>query len=309
MMHMSNEILAKLDDIRLRMVTEATHASDNEKKQVKVEKKQVKNEQIEKKAGKQIQIFFPEDTAAMPTELTRAALFALIRRGRRKFIEWEKIASRADVELYYFGKQLDQADADLWLACLRIGRGVPLGQRIYTTATKLLREIGRAKSGASIRWLMESLDRLSSCSLRLVIKRNGKRISITTGMLKYGIEAESGRMYIRLDPEGATLFENLAYIGWEQRLSLSSNASKALQLYVSGHIAGKPHAVLLSDLASWMGYEGRFRQFRATLIHALDELANIGLICDYGIKEGPKGEVACWTRIDSDKSAARATTP
>ena len=242
--------------------------------------------------------FWPEECAAMPTELTRVSLFSLIRRGRRKVMDWEKLSSRADVEVSYFGKQLDQADADLWLACLRMGRGLPMGQRIYTTRAALLKEIGRSTGKGDYKWLIESLERMSGGAFRLITKRNGKTIRVTSGMLKYGIEEESGQMYIRLDPEGAAMFENMAYIGWEQRLALGSNAAKALQLYVSGHMAGKPHAVPLADLAHWMGYEGRIRQFRATLQHAMDELAKAGAINSHGIKAGTRGEVAYWTRTN-----------
>lgn len=253
-------------------------------------------EQDQEKIGAQM-VFWPEECAAMPTELTRVSLFGLIRRGRRKVMYWERLASRADIEVSYFGKQLDQADADLWLACLRMGRGVPMGQRIYTTKAALLKEIGRADTGQSRAWLEESLKRMAGAAFMLETKRNGRKIKVTTGMLKFGIEEPSGQMFIRLDPEGAALFENLAYIGWEQRLALGSNAAKALQLYVSGHMAGKPHAVPLADLAHWMGYEGRLRQFRATLQHAMDELAKAGAISAYGIKAGPRGEeIAYWTR-------------
>lgn len=96
---------------------------------------------------------WPEEVAAMPTELTRVSLFGLIRRGRRKVMDWEKLSSRTDIEVSYFGKQLDQADGDLWLACLRMGRGVPMGQRIYTTRAALLKEIGRCTGNSDHKWL------------------------------------------------------------------------------------------------------------------------------------------------------------
>ena len=247
---------------------------------------------------------WPGAIAAMPTELTRTSLFSLIRRGRRKVRKWEKLSSRRDIEISYFGEQLDQADADLWLACLRMGRGVPMGQRMYTTRAALLKEIHKQDGSATRKWLIDSLKRMSGAAFELVTKRNGRTIRVTTGMLKYGIEEETGQMYIRLDPEGSALFENLAYVGWERRLALSSNAAKALQLYVSGHMAGKHHDVLLADLAHWMGYEGRLRQFRTTLQHAMDQLAKVGEVHSYGIKAGPRGEVAFWTR--SNGAALRA---
>ncbi len=114
----------------------------------------------------------------MPTELTRASLFALVRRGQRKWMEWKKLESRADVEVLYFGRQLDQADCDLWFACLRHGRGIPMGQRLYTTRAALLREIGRRDGTSDRKWLETSLDRMAGATLKIIGKRKGKTFKI-----------------------------------------------------------------------------------------------------------------------------------
>jgi hypothetical protein len=243
--------------------------------------------------------FWPETVAAMPTELTRVSLFRLVRRGRRKLMEDVKLESRADIEVLYTGKDLDQADADLWLACLRMGRGVPMGERLYTDRASMLREIGRADSGQNRKWLEESLIRMGKASFQATFKRNGRTIKVMTGMLKWGIEEESGAMFVRLDPDGAQLFENLAYVDWNTRLALSSNAAKAIQLYACGHQDGKPHRVLLADLAAWCGYEGRLRQFRKeSVIPALRELESQGVFVKGTAKllSGTRGEVVTWTR-------------
>ena len=240
--------------------------------------------------------FWPEEVAAMPTELTRVSLFGLIRRGRRKVLNWEKLDSRADIQVQYFGCQLDQADADLWLACLRAGRGVPMGQRIYMTRAALLKEINRRDGTSDRKWLEASLDRMSGAALKITMQRNGKTIKVTSGMLKWGIEEETGAMFIRLDPDGASLFDNLAYLGWEERFALSSNMAKALQLYISGHQAGKPHSQPISNIMHWCGYKGRLRQFRAALPHALKELEAASVIKNGKVSKGAKGDLVSWQR-------------
>lgn len=293
-------------DAKVREILEANIALalERQKAMEALEKEQPTTETIEsEKVGSKLRQW-PEEVAAMPTELTRTSLFGLPRRGRRKVMDWEKLSSRADVEVSYNGKQLDQADADLWLACLRMGRGVPMGQRVYTTRAALLKGIGRKDDGRTRAWLEESLKRMAAASFMLETTRAGRKIKVTTGMMKWGIEEQSGQMFIRLDADGAALFENLAYVGWERRLTLDSNAAKALQLYISGHMAGKPHAVPLADLAHWMGYEGRLRQFRASLQDAMDQLAKAGEIHSHGINTGPKGDVAYWTRSNLALPAA-----
>lgn len=239
---------------------------------------------------------WPDEVAAMPTELTRTSLFGLPRRGQRKVMNWEKLSSRQDIEVSYFGEQLDQADADIWLACLRMGRGIPMGQKIFATRAAILKGIGRNTSGASIKWLFESLKRLSGAAFEIVAKRSGKTIRVTTGMLKYGVVEETGQMFIRLDPDGAALFENLAYIGWEERLALGTNVAKSLQIYLTGHAQGLPHSVLVADLARWAGYSGRVRQYRKELSLALVELEKAGEIKDWKMTNGPRGDVVSWAR-------------
>lgn len=283
---------------KAREICEANMALAREREKAAQEaeamKPAVETVEVEKIGGKLRQ--WPEEVAAIPTELTRTSLFGLPRRGRRKVMDWEKLSSRADVDVSYFGKQLDQADADLWLACLRMGRGVPMGQRIYTTRAALLKEIGWGDTGPNRKWLDSALDRFTGAGLRADLTRDGKKLTVRCKLMSSGIEEPSGQMYIRLDPEGAALFENMAYVGWEQRLALGSNAAKALQLYVSGHMACKPHSVPLADLAHWMGYKGRIRQFRTTLTHAMAELEAAGLITSPAIKTGPRGDVASWVR-------------
>jgi hypothetical protein len=199
---------------------------------------------------------WPPCVAALPTELTRVSLFSLVRRGRRRKMEGEKLSSRADVAIHFWGEQLDQADADLWLACLHMGRGKPLGQRLYTTRAQLLHTLGRCDGTSDRKWLDAALDRFLGAALRIRLCRHGEEVVLRCHLMSSGIEKGSGRLFIRLDPEGAALFENLAYLQWETRLALGSAMAKALHLYVCGHQQGQVHAVKLADLALWMGYEG-----------------------------------------------------
>lgn len=241
---------------------------------------------------------WPEVVAAISTEITRTCLFALIRRGPRQFLDWQKLESRRDIEISYFGKQLDQADADLWLACLRLGRGVPIGERIYTTRASLLKAIGRKDDGRTRAWLDAALDRLTGAALRIEISRSGRKLTLRCKLMTSGIE-NGGILYVRLDPEGAALFDNMSYLDWQQRLSCRSNAAKSLQLYVSGHALGKPHSVLVLDLKKWMGFQGRLRQFRESLAGALLELEAAGLISGTSIRSTPRGDLTGWTRSAS----------
>jgi len=246
---------------------------------------------------------WPIEFSAIPTELTRVSLFSLPRKGRRKFLDWVTLESRGDITVKYFGKQLDQdIDADIWLACLRMGMGTPMGQRIYTNKSRMLMEIGRTRSGIGDKRLIESLKRLAGASFLIEFNRDGKKFILTTGMLKWGIEKPLNRMFIRLDPDGARLFDNLTYIGWKQRLALSTASAKAIHMYVCGHQQGASHAISLANLMAWCGYEGRARDFRRNAVAALKEMEEHGIVRDSKIVLRPQGEVISWVRCKT-KSA------
>jgi hypothetical protein len=115
-------------------------------------------------------------------------------------------------------------------------------------------------------------------------------------LMSSGIDEATGKLFIRLDPEGAGLFENLAYLQWETRLSLPSAISKALHLYVCGHRQGRFHTVKVADLALWMGYQGRLRQFRANLETAVGVLCAHGVIERAGFRESGKTVFVEWVR-------------
>lgn len=286
-------------DAKVREIFEANIkiALEREKAQEALEKEQPAVEA--EKVGTKLRQW-PEDVAAMPTELTRTSLFGLPsdKPGARKSLNDVKINSRSDVEVLYTGEELSAKDETCWLACLRLGRGVPIGQRIHFNKIDLLKELDLANSGQNWKTTEARLKRMSKAHLTVNFKRGGKSYLVTTGMLKYGIENETGSMYIRLDPDGTALLENLSYQPWNVRLSLKTDVAARILTYVSGHEKGKPHSLPLSDLKSWCGYGGRADKFRVVAMAALKELETKDVLVDGASKLFRKDdiEMICWVR-------------
>lgn len=287
------------------MSAEFTELANKLSKRVKPQEPTSEKLEATEKIGQQMR-FWPEEVAAMPTELTRVSLFGLPadRRGARKMMKSVQIESRSDVEVLYTGEQLGPKEETVWLGCLRLGRNIPLGERIYLNLTDLLRELkltNTAGKRGNRQAVITRLDRLSAAHFKINFKRDGKNFSITTGMLKWGIEHETGAIYLRLDPDGAVLFENLSYQPWEVRLSLKSDLAAVLLSYISGHEQGKPHSQSLINLKKWCGYGGRLRNFRAACIIALKELEEKGVLVKDSSKitMNRRGDVASWVRTST----------
>lgn len=242
---------------------------------------------------------FPTGVAATPLEFTRVSIFRILNGRARRIDISEELPSRRDISVTFQGDELDRADEDVWLQCLRLASGEGYGKRVYTTRYAFLMETKRDNGSKTRRWLSESLDRLTKARIRLTTKRSGRNIRVATVLLHaWGIDENTATMYFVVSPDAAVLFEALAYIDWEARLSLSE-AGKALYAYSCGHKRGVRHSINADYLALWCGYRGRQRQFRERQLKAaLVELKNAGIFKNTGIrKDGPGLYIATWTLV------------
>ena len=226
-------------------------------------------------------LMWPLEVCAQPTELSRTGLFKMLPKGARRLVNDQEIASRSDIKLFFTGEELNIKDETTWMAVLRLCRGKPLGARVYFPIAALLDELKMTDTGGTTGsriQVLARLERLSKAHIKIEVTRKNRKSIITTGLMKFGFDEESGKTYARLDPDGAMLFENLAYQNWEVRLALKSDISVRLMDYVVGHQVGKPHAQRLENLRAWFGYEGRPDKFRKAAMGALQELEAAGVI-------------------------------
>jgi hypothetical protein len=114
-----------------------------------------------KRAETPQQLFLPgmdEVMRAMPNHIARSSLFAPVARGRRKMHDGTLLQSRGDVEIRYSGKQLDEAQADVWMQAMREAQRQPLGTPVLINRAEFLRSIGRAESGQNYQWLHRTVN-------------------------------------------------------------------------------------------------------------------------------------------------------
>ena len=227
-------------------------------------------------------LMWPAEIAAQPTELSRCGLFGLRpKQGQRTVVNDQLLESRGDLRVLFSGELLSVKDETLWLAILRMGRGKPVGERIFFHMTDLLNDLGIKDSGGktgSREQIKARLKRLSKAHFEITLKRADRTMTLTTGLLKFAADEASKMISVRLDPDGARLFENRAYQNWEIRLALKSDVAIRLYDYVVGHQAGKPHAQKIENLRAWFGYSGRRDKFRVACVVGLSELEAAGVV-------------------------------
>ena len=236
---------------------------------------------------------WPAELRACPSCVLRSALFGVVRRGRRKALEGEILATWEGITIRYTGWRLDQADLDIWLAALHLAREYHLGVRVSVTINEMLRTIGRPTDGRSHDWFKSAIRRLTACAVEITRQRR----TYWGSLIEKGCRDEAtGEFVIVLNPELAVLFEDDDYtrIEWEIRRGLGMDLAKWLHGYIASHQATprNPHRIGLERLRALCGsdYE-RLRDFRDDVRKAMDQLQAAGVVTTWRITPGDALEV------------------
>ena len=257
------------------------------------------------------QMFLPgmdEFMRAMPNHIARSSLFAPVARGRRKMHDGSILPSRGDAEIRFSGKQLDEAQADVWMQAMKEAQRQPLGEAVTINRAEFLREIGRAESGQNYKWLHRTMQDLSFAMLVIeVTKADGKpKLSIgKTRVLHliagFDYDEDSETYSLTIDPRWHAMYGNreFALIDWEKRREFGRNQdmAKSLQRLVATS-AEVVQRFSLEYLKGRAQSAGRMRDFRDALEKAMRELERLGIIAGGRIEKSTRGkEQAVWTKL------------
>src|SRR4051812_39785004 len=79
------------------------------------------------------QLFLPgldESRRAMPNSIARSSLFSPVSRGVETMHRESALVSRKDAVITFWGEQLDEAQADVWMQIMYEARTRPLGDPV-----------------------------------------------------------------------------------------------------------------------------------------------------------------------------------
>lgn len=255
-------------------------------------------------------LFLPglsEFSRAMPNHIARSSLFAPVARGAKKMHKETVLASRKDAVITFWGEQLDEAQADVWMQVMHEAIKVSLGDAVPINRARLLRAIGRKTGNFEYQWLHRTMKALSFAMLIVELTKDG-RPKLEVGRAeslhlidKFMYDPELESYTVRIDPRWRFLYRNREYglIDWEKRLHIrkGQDMAKALQRL----IATSNESVQRFQLA-WLKdhfqYFSPMRKFRTSLGAAMQELERVEVIAAGRIELSTKGvEQAVWTRL------------
>lgn len=256
------------------------------------------------------QMFLPgfEDfMRAMPNHIARSSLFAPVARGRKKIHKNSVLVSRADAVIKFWGEQLDEAQADVWMQAIHEASKIPLGEPVCIKRAAFLRAIGRDTGKWQYSWLHRTMEALAFAMLVIEATHGGKpKMSIGQTRALHMIEGfdyddEREEYTLRIDPRWKVMHGNreFALIDWEKRLQMrqGQDMAKALQRLVATSSDGVQRYAL-DWLKHKLEYTSPMRKFKAALTAAMRELERLEIIAAGRIERSTKGkEQAVWMRL------------
>lgn len=228
---------------------------------------------------------WPEDRRAAPNVAIRSALFGVVKRGRRAFVEDREIPATGKVTVHYSGIRLDQSDLDIFLQLIHFARNTTPGNRVRVNLYSLLKAIGRGTGRTDYNWLKTRLKQMTSSSTTITETDTGRTVTIGGLIRKWGQDPRTGEGYVETNPDMRSLFDEYEYtlINFSDRLSLTSDLQKWLHAYYQSH--AKAYPVKVETLRRLCGSDAKqLKHFRARLKDALESLRQRGFLIAWNIE-------------------------
>ena len=225
---------------------------------------------------------WPEAKRGAPNAVLRGALFAAVHKDRR-YLESELLAAQDGITVRFTGKQLDQADLDVWEQALHLARTQALGTECNFTAHGFLKALGRSTGKQNHKWLSSAFARLGATWVEI---SDGRRTFLGS-LIERGVRDEdTGRYVLEINPQLARFFSPTRWtqLDWAQRQRLRS---KPLALWLHGFYAShaKPHALSVAYLHKLSGSQTKqLKHFKQNLTRALQDLEAVGAIRGFEIQ-------------------------
>lgn len=263
----------------------------------------------QKAADTPYQMFLPgvdEFMRAMPNHIARSSLFAPVARGRRKMHDGSILQSRGDAEIRFSGKQLDEAQADVWMQAMKEAQRQPLGTPVVINRAEFLRAIGRAESGQNYQWLHRTMQDLAFAMLVIEVTKADGKPKLSIGKTRamhliagFDYDEASEEYILTIDPRWQAMYGNreFALINWEKRREFGRNQDMAKTLQRLLATSSNPvQRYALDWLKAKMEYSSPMRKFREALTGACKELERLEIISAHKIEDSTKGkpQLALW---------------
>jgi hypothetical protein len=249
------------------------------------------------------QMYLPgmdEAMRAMPNHVARSSLFAPVGRGRKKQHAGTKLVSRADACIQYWGEQLDEAQADVYMQVMYEATKHQLGEPFVINVAAFLRAMGRDTGKTQYEWLFRAIRAMCIATLVIEARKPNEHGNYKLGGAKsfhliewFDYDVETEAYMIKIDPRWQRVYgsKEFALVDWEKRLKITQgqDMAKALQRLIatSDEIIQR---YALEWLKAKFEYASPLRKFKTSLKAAIRELVRLSIIKSGTIEASTRGK-------------------
>ena len=235
----------------------------------------------------------------MPNGILRSALFGAIAKGKRRYIDGEKLAALDGIEIRYTGQRLDQGDLDVWESVLHVVRTQALGGQCRTTSYALLKLMGKTDTGKNRATLHKRITRLVAGAVEL---KQGRYTYLGSLIGEAFKDEKTQEWVIELNPKLRALYgaDQFTQVDWAVRHALDG---QPLAQWLHGFYAShaKPFPLKVETLHRLCGSEATLMSdYAKTLRKALDAVAGAGAAHGEGFSYAVRGDLVHVEKKGSD---------
>ncbi|KAF0332992.1 plasmid stabilization protein [Gigaspora margarita] len=266
-------------------------------------------EKQEQEAAKPQQMFLPgleEFMRAMPNPVARSSLFAPVAKGRKKIHDGEIVLETPTFIIRFWGRQLDEAQADLWMQLMYEASKAPLGEPVIINRAALLRAIGRSTGKPMYEWLHRAVHDLSFGMISISAKGKYEigthpksSLLHMIDSLEYDSDIDEYRLHV--NGRWRLIYGNREFslIDWNKRLQIGQgqDLAKSLQRLITTS-ADSTQRYALNWLKERAQHTSPMRKFKDALIAAMRELERLEIIANGRIERSANGKAqAVWRKL------------
>lgn len=240
-----------------------------------------KEEEEEKPFQQSLPLIF-ENSRVIPNAFIRSALFGMVKKGARKYIDSEEVIAMKQYKIVYKGEALDQNDLEVWDTVIYLAKKLNADDKIETSIYKILQEIGlQTNSGNNVKAIVARLSRLQGGQLILSGKTpENKKLLYVGSLIDDFTYSDDGKLIIKFNKTLRNLFieNDYTFIDCNTRIVLGdSQMTKWLFHLYSSH--NNPIPLTLEFLKQLARSTMVLSDFRKQIRKSIIELATIGWKC------------------------------
>lgn len=178
-----------------------------------------------------------EEKRGIPHALIRTAIFGLVKKGEKRRLKNEVIASIDGMTVRQTGSQLDQNDLAVWMQLIHLARIQGTDKKITFTAAEFLKSIGKGVSKHQYDWLKETAAELIAQSIEV----RCDRYSYSGPLVRqFYLDHEENRYVLEINSDLAKLFDagNWCTIEADHHVNINTELGKWLYNFFTSHKSG-----------------------------------------------------------------------